>query len=102
MSRYAQYVEKHRQLILQAERDLWKMPETGYREWKTHAYLEEAYAKLGYELTLAGDIPGFTAEVANWIPCFAAPIRRRIPRPALCMPAVTMPRARRCWAWRRR
>lgn len=68
MSRYAQYVEKHRQLILQAERDLWKMPETGYREWKTHAYLEEAYAKLGYELTLAGDIPGFTAEVDTGIP----------------------------------
>ena len=68
MSRYAQYVEKHRQLILDAEDFLWKNPETGYREWKTHAYLEEAYAKLGYELTLAGDIPGFTAEVDTGIP----------------------------------
>ena len=46
MSRYAQYVEKHRQLILDAEDFLWKNPETGYREWKTHAYLEEAFAKL--------------------------------------------------------
>ena len=68
MKNYAQYVEKHRQLILDAEDYLWKNPETGYREWKTHAYLEEAYAKLGYELTLAGDIPGFTAEVDTGIP----------------------------------
>ena len=68
MHRYAQYVEKHRQLILDAEEFLWKNPETGYREWKTHAYLEEAFAKLGYELTLAGDIPGFTAEVDTGIP----------------------------------
>ncbi|MBQ4576316.1 MAG: sigma-70 family RNA polymerase sigma factor, partial [Firmicutes bacterium] len=45
-------------LILDALDYIWKNPETGYKEWKTHAYLEEAYAKLGYELTLAGDIPG--------------------------------------------
>ncbi len=60
---YEVYVEKHRQLILDALDYLWKNPETGYKEWKTHAYLEEAFAKLGYELTLAGDIPGFTALV---------------------------------------
>ena len=63
MKDYAQYTRKHRQLILDALDYIWKNPETGYREWKTHAYLEEAFAKLGYELTLAGDIPGFTAEV---------------------------------------
>lgn len=63
MGRYAAYVEKHRQLILDAVDYIWKNPETGYREWKTHAYLEEAFARLGYELTLAGDIPGFCAEV---------------------------------------
>lgn len=57
-----QHVDKHRQLILDALDYIWKHPETGYREWKTHAYLEEAFAKLGYELTLAGDIPGFYAE----------------------------------------
>lgn len=62
------FVEKHRQMILDAEDFLWKHPETGYREWKTHDYLEEAFAKLGYELTLAGDIPGFTAEVDTGIP----------------------------------
>lgn len=63
MSKYAAYVEKHRQLILDALEYIWKNPETGYKEWKTHTYLEEAFAKLGYELTLAGDIPGFCAEV---------------------------------------
>lgn len=63
MNNYAAYVEKHRGLILDALDYIWKNPETGYKEWKTHAYLEEAFAKLGYELTLAGDIPGFYAEV---------------------------------------
>lgn len=63
MSDYAKYVEKHRELILNSLDFIWKNPETGYREWKTHRYMEEAFAKLGYELTLAGDIPGFTAEV---------------------------------------
>lgn len=63
MQQYIDMVQKHRQLILDAHDYFWKNPETGYREWKTHAYLEEAFAKLGYELTLAGDIPGFTAEL---------------------------------------
>ncbi len=63
MSEYAKYVEKHRELILSSLDYIWKNPETGYKEWKTHAYMEEQFAKLGYELTLAGDIPGFVAEV---------------------------------------
>ena len=62
MQKYKDYVAKHQELILAANEQIWKNPETGYREWKTHAYLEEEFAKLGYELTLAGDIPGFTAE----------------------------------------
>lgn len=61
MQKYKDAVAKHRQLIFDALDYIWKNPETGYKEWKTHAYLEEAFAKLGYELTLAGDIPGFTA-----------------------------------------
>ena len=52
--------QKHARLMLDAERFIWKNPETGYKEWKTHEYLETEFAKLGYELTLAGDIPGFT------------------------------------------
>ena len=41
-------IEKHRQLILDTERYIWKNPETGYREWKTHAYLKAKYEELGY------------------------------------------------------
>lgn len=55
-------VEKNRRLILDAERYIWKHPETGYREWKTSAYLEQAFEELGYTLTKAGDIPGFYAD----------------------------------------
>ncbi len=52
-------VQKHRQLVIDALDYIWANPETGYREWKTHRYLAEAFRKLGYELTEAGDIPGF-------------------------------------------
>ena len=52
-------VEKHRKLILDAERQIWKTPETGYKEVKTSAYLAEGFRNLGYELTMAEDIPGF-------------------------------------------
>jgi len=52
-------VEKYRQLILDAERYIWKHPETGYREVGTSKYMQEQFEALGYELVLAGDIPGF-------------------------------------------
>ncbi len=61
MNPYIEYVEKHRQLIFDAMDYIWKHPETGFKEWKTHAYLEKAFTDLGYELTKAGNIPGFTA-----------------------------------------
>ena len=56
-------VEKNKELILEAERHIWKNPEPGYREWKTHAYLKERYEALGYELHEAGNIPGFYTDV---------------------------------------
>ncbi len=56
-------VEKYRDLILKAERDIWATPETGYREVKTSAYMENIFRELGYELKLAGDIPGFITEI---------------------------------------
>lgn len=52
-------IEKHTDLILAAQDYIWKNPETGYKEWKTSAYLAEKFRDLGYELTMAGDIPGF-------------------------------------------
>lgn len=56
-------VEKHRDLILDTLAYVWKNPEPGYKEWKTHRYLAEAFEKMGYELTLAGNIPGFYTEL---------------------------------------
>ncbi len=56
-------VEKHRGLILEAERYIWHHPETGYKEVKTSAYLAGQFEKLGYELTYAGNIPGFITKI---------------------------------------
>lgn len=61
--RLYQAVEKHKGMILEAERQIWKNPEPGYREWKTHAYLKEKYEALGYKLVEAGNIPGFYTDV---------------------------------------
>ena len=66
MSTYEKHindVEKHREKILAAERYILKNPETGYKEWKTHAYLAEEFKKLGYTLVEAGNIPGFYADL---------------------------------------
>lgn len=52
-------VEKHRQLILDTERYIWKNPETGYKEVKTSAYMADTFRKLGYELVMAEGITGF-------------------------------------------
>ncbi len=52
-------VEKHQKLILDAERWLWAHPETGYKEWESAKYITDVFEGLGYELTQAGDIPGF-------------------------------------------
>lgn len=52
-------VEKHQQLILDAERYLWKHPETGYKEYETTAYMAENFKKLGYDLVMADGITGF-------------------------------------------
>ena len=40
-------VEKYRELILAAERRIWSHPETGYKEYKTTAYMAEQFEKLG-------------------------------------------------------
>ena len=59
MQTLLQAVDKHRAAILEAERYIWKHPETGYREIKTSKYLEEKFEALGYRLIRAGNIPGF-------------------------------------------
>lgn len=52
-------VEKNRQLILDAERYIWENPETGYKEYKTSKYMEDAFEKLGYDIVRAENLTGF-------------------------------------------
>ena len=52
-------VEKHTDLILEAQNYIWANPETGYREEKTSAYMAKKFRELGYKLTIAKDITGF-------------------------------------------
>lgn len=52
-------VEKHRARILDAEQYIWKNPETGYKEFKTSKYMEDAFEALGYDLVKADGITGF-------------------------------------------
>ena len=56
-------VEKYRSLILEAERYIWKNPETGYKEYKTSKYLAEKFEALGYKLTYAEGITGFCTRI---------------------------------------
>ena len=58
-----QAVEAYQDTILAAERHIWKNPESGYKEWKTHAYLKAKYEELGYTVTEAGNIPGFWMDI---------------------------------------
>ena len=59
MELLAKAVDKHEKLILDAERYLWKHPETGYKEYESSKYIQDIFESFGYELTLAGNIPGF-------------------------------------------
>ena len=56
-----QSIETARPLILAAERHIWSHPETGYREWKTHAYLKEKFEALGLEPHTFDRIPASIA-----------------------------------------
>lgn len=56
-------VEKHKALMLEAEKWLWAHPQTGYTEWQAHEYLKEKFENLGYSLVLAGNIPGFYTDI---------------------------------------
>jgi len=56
-------VEQNRGRILNVADVIWKHPETGFREWKTSAFLAERFTDLGYEPVLMGNIPGFYADL---------------------------------------
>ncbi len=59
MLKFIKAVEKHTEKILNAEKYIWQHPETGYKEYETSKYMENAFIELGYELTLAENITGF-------------------------------------------
>ena len=63
MQKYIEAVNKHADLAKAASEFMWKNPETGYREWKAHAYLTEKFRALGYELVEAGNVPGFYTDI---------------------------------------
>lgn len=63
MTEKIKVIDKYKELILTAERHIWKTPETGYREIKTNAYMIENFEKLGYTVKRAEGITGFSAEV---------------------------------------
>ena len=53
-------VEKHKKIILEAERHIWNNPESGYREYNTSMYMESKFRELGYkDIIKAENIPGF-------------------------------------------
>ena len=63
MEQLMNLVAGQRELMFAAERHIWQNPETGYREWKTNEYMKEAFEKMGYTLTMAGNIPGFYTDL---------------------------------------
>lgn len=58
-----QKMGQYRTLMFDAERYLWAHPQTGFQEWQAHDYLKEKFAGLGFEVTEAGDIPGFYFDI---------------------------------------
>lgn len=63
VERLSALAEEQRALLWEAEETIWSHPETGYKEWKTHAYMKKVLEGLGYSLKEAGNIPGFYADL---------------------------------------
>lgn len=59
--KHLQRIEDNKSLILDAERYIWKNPETGFKEWKTHSYLKDAFEKLGLTTHSFDRIPASVA-----------------------------------------
>lgn len=54
-------IQKNKEYLQKIEQYLWKNPEIGYKEWKTSSFLCEEFRKLGFDITNAENIPGFSA-----------------------------------------
>lgn len=61
--KYSAIVDKYKDLILNTEKYLYSIPETGFKEFKTSKYLEDEFEKLGYVLHRAEGITGFYTEI---------------------------------------
>ncbi len=60
MNKYYDYVEKFKDLMLSAERQIWNKPEPGYKEFKTNEYMLKKFEELGYtDIVRPNDITGF-------------------------------------------
>ncbi len=54
-------IDAARPRILEAERHIWRNPESGYREWNTHAFLMEQFKALGLDPKTFDRIPASIA-----------------------------------------
>ncbi len=61
-------VDNHKEMIHDAERWLWAHPQTGYTEWEANEYMSEKFKEMGYELVMAGNIPGFYTDIETGKP----------------------------------
>ena len=59
----ADMVDRHAKEVLEAERWIWAHPQTGFTEWQANEYLSKRFEALGYKLKMAGNIPGFYADL---------------------------------------
>ena len=56
-------IENSKQIVLDAERHIWRNPEPGFREWETHKYMKTLFEQMGYEVHEVGEIPGFYIDI---------------------------------------
>ncbi len=53
--------------LMPAMKEVWEFmehnPETGFHEWKANDFLAEKYRALGYDLKMAGNVPGFYTDI---------------------------------------
>ena len=59
---------RQQERMRQAAQVIWEHPETGYREWQTHAFLKQEFETLGYKVKEAGNIPGFYVDIETGRP----------------------------------
>lgn len=56
------FSEEQIKYILDIERKLWSMPETGFKEYKSTAFMSEVFKKAGYKTVSYEGLTGFYAE----------------------------------------